>query len=392
MTFVKNQFSQTYKTGFSIQQQEINSELYRIQTSGVSDLISSNAVNDLNWSRGRFYTEGTYEVKKDKIQGTLSLPLSYNLISYHDAVTKLDKSMRRLFLTPSLSIKYQTGIETYLTMNYALRNELGGINDVYRGTILRNYRSFYENNSPLSEVKTHSAGASFNFRKAMQMLFFNVTGGYTDATLNTISSMSLNDNIQKSIALPLSNHIRTLSLSAGLSKYLFDLSSTVNAGVSFNHTTFDQLQNNQLIPLISEMINYRGGIESKLAKFMTASYNLSYSVTNNKSRIDNGIKNNYQQLRQQSTLSFTTFKNVYVNLSGEHLYTEQATQPDLRYLFADMNLKYKLVRFKTDLEFGVTNLANIKTFDALNLSANSFTSGSYRIPGRIAMLKARFNF
>ncbi|MEJ7691843.1 carboxypeptidase regulatory-like domain-containing protein [Daejeonella sp.] len=392
MAFVKNQFSQIYKAGFSVQQQEINSELYRIQNNGAKELLSSNAVNDLNWFRTRFYTEGTYELKKTKIQGSLSLPLSYNLISYQDAGTKLDKSIRRLFLTPSLNIKYQTGIETYLTMNYGFRNDLGGINDIYRGTILRNYRSFYANNSPLSEVQTHSIGGSFNFRKAMQMLFFNLTGNYSDAALNTISSVSLTDNIQQSVALPLSNHIRTYSLSASASKYLFDLSSTVNAGVSFNHSTFDQLQNNQLIPLISEMTSYRGGIESKLAKFMTGSYNLSYSVSNNKATIGNDIKNNYQQLRQQSTLSFTTFKNVYVNLSGEHLYTQQSTQPDLQYLFADMNLKYKLVKMKTDLEFGITNLANIKTFDALNLSANSFTSGSYRIPGRIAMLKARFNF
>ncbi|RYG93838.1 hypothetical protein EON65_58335 [archaeon] len=201
------------------------------------------------------------ELKKDKIQGGLSLPLSYNLIGYQDDVTKLDKSMRRLFLTPSLNIKYLTGIETYLTMNYSFRNELGGINDIYRGTILRNYRSFFANNSPLSEVQTHSVGASFNFRKAMQMLFFNLTGNYSDAALNTISSMSLTDNIQQSVALPLSNHIRNYGLSASSSKYLFGLSSTVNAGVSFNYSTFDQLQNGRLTPFSSQTTSYKGGLE-----------------------------------------------------------------------------------------------------------------------------------
>lgn len=392
MAFVNKQFSQIYKTGFSFQKQEISSQLYRIQNNGTQELLSANAINDLNWTRTRFYTEGTYELKKEKFQGTLSLPLSYNLIGYQDAAAKLDKSIRRLFLTPALNIKYQTGIETYLTMNYGFRNELGGINDIYRGTIMRNYRSFFANNSPLSEVKTHSVGASFNFRKAMQMLFFNLSGNYSDAALNTISSMSLTDNIQQSVALPLFNHIRSYSLGATASKYLFNLSSTVNAGLSFNHNTFDQLQNGSLIPFSSQTTSYRGGLESRLTKFMTASYNLSYSLTDNKARISNGVKNNYQQLRQQGTLSFTTLKNVYVNFSGEHLYTHQSAQPDLAYLFADMNVKYKLVKMKTDLEFGMTNLANIKTFEALSLSANSFTTGSYRIPGRIAMLKARFNF
>jgi hypothetical protein len=47
---------------------------------------------------------------------------------------------------------------------------------------------------------------------------------------------------------------------------------------------------------------------------------------------------------------------------------------------------------KTDLEFGITNLTNIKRFDAIYLSANSLTTGTYYIPGRVAMLKATFNF
>ena len=66
--------------------------------------------------------------------------------------------------------------------------------------------------------------------------------------------------------------------------------------------------------------------------------------------------------------------------------------PDLKYLFADFNMRYRLVKYKTDLEFGVTNLANIKKFEANYLSANSFSSGTYYIPGRVAMMKATFSF
>ena len=57
-----------------------------------------------------------------------------------------------------------------------------------------------------------------------------------------------------------------------------------------------------------------------------------------------------------------------------------------------MNLKYKYLKMKTDFEFGITNLANIKSFDAVYLSANSLTTGTYYIPGRVAMLKGTFSF
>jgi hypothetical protein len=390
--FVKNNFVQTYKAGFNVQQQQLNSELYRTQNNQQTELVSGNVVNDLDWLKTKLYTEASFDFTNEKIKAGLSLPLSYNQINYSDEVNQLDKKLHKLFLNPSFNLKYQTSPENYVTANYAFRNDLGGIDDVYRGTVLKNYRSLFANNAPISESKTHNVGAGFNFRKAMQMLFVNLTANYSDAELNTISSYSLSNNIQQRVVLPLSNHIRTLSFGANASKYLFALKSTVSAGVNFSQSRYDQLQNNELFAFNTKTLSYKVGIEAKLTNFISWSYLANFAVTDNKAKVANAIKTNFQQLRQQSTLSITTVKNVYLNLSAEHLFTHQSTQPNLKYLFADMNVKYKILKMKTDLEFGVTNLANIKSFDAIYLSANSLTTGTYYIPGRVAMLKATFNF
>ncbi|MCZ4245816.1 TonB-dependent receptor [Pedobacter punctiformis] len=389
---VKNRFTQTYKAGFNVQSQELNSSLYRIQNNQDRELVSANAVNDLTWLKTKFYTEASYDYTGEKIKAGVSLPLSYNRINYDDPSNALNKNLNRVFLNPSFNFKYQTGIENYVTANYSFKNDLGGIDDVYRGTVLKNYRSLFANDAPISESKSHSINAGFNFRKAMQMFFFNLNANYTNTQLNTISSYTLNNNIQQRVVLPMANRIKSLFFNANASKYLFALKSTVTAGISFSQNDYQQLQNNDLLPITSQSISYKAGIEARLASFITWSYNASYAVTDNKAKVENSIKTNFQQLRQQSTLSFTTFKNVFVNLSAEHLFTHQSSQPNLKYLFADANIKYKLEKMKTDLEFGLTNLTNIKTFDAVYLSANSLTSGSYLIPGRVAMLKARFNF
>jgi len=390
--FVKNNFVQTYKAGFNVQRQQLNSELYRTQNNQQTELASGNAVNDLDWLKTKLYADATYEFTNDKLKTGLTLPLSYNQINYSDEVNQLDKSLHKLFLNPSFNFKYQTSPENYVTANYAFRNDLGGIDDVYRGTVLKNYRSLFANNAPISESKTHNIGTGFNFRKAMQMLFINLTANYSDAKLNTISSFSLSNNIQQRIVLSLNNHIRTLSFSANASKYLFDLRSTVSAGVSFSQSEYDQLQNNELFAFNAQTVSYKVGLEAKLTNFINWSYLANFAVTDNKAKVANAIKTNFQQLRQQSTLAIATLRNVYLNLSAEHLFTHQSTQPNLKYLFADMNIKYKLLKMKTDLEFGITNLANIKRFDAIYLSANSLTTGTYYIPGRVAMLKATFNF
>ncbi|KQB98943.1 hypothetical protein AQF98_19635 [Pedobacter sp. Hv1] len=388
---VSNKFVQTYKTGFSIQKQDFNSELYRIQNDQTTELVSQSTTNDLDWLKTRAFVEAGYEYTGEKIKAGLFLPFSYNNINYSDPGKSLDKSLDKFFINPSFNFKYQTGIENYISANYNYSNSLGGIDDVYRGTVLKNYRSLFANNAPISESKTHGVGANFNFRKAMQMVFFSLGVNYSATTLNTISSFTLSDNIQQRVVLPLANQAKSLSVNASASKYLFALRSTVNIGTSFSQSRFDQLQNNKLLPFDAQTINYTGGIDSKLTNFMNFSYNGTYTVSNNKSSASN-INNKFQQLRQQSSLTFTAFKSVFVNFAAEHIFTHQQNQPNLNYLFADFNVRYKLMKLKTDLEFGITNLANVKKFEAVNLSANSLTSGTYYIPGRVAMLKATFNF
>jgi hypothetical protein len=152
------------------------------------------------------------------------------------------------------------------------------------------------------------------------------------------------------------------------------------------------LQNTELFPFQAASLSYKAGIESKITSFLNLSYKANLSLSTNKVNTGTGIETKYQQLRQQSTIAITTVKNVYLNLSAEHLFTHQANQPNLSYVFADANIRYKVLKIKTDFELGMSNLANIKRFDAIYLSANSFTTGTYQIPGRVVMLKGTFSF
>jgi len=390
--FVNNKFTQTYRVGFNVQHQELGSELYRVQNSGNTELVSAQMTNNLEWLKSKLYTDASYEYNSGNFKASLGLPISYNYISYEDETKSLDKNLHRVFVNPSLSLKYQTGIENYVTANYSYNNSLGGIDDVYRGTILKNYRSLFANDAPITESKSQSVGAGFNFRKAMQMFFFNLSANYTTSTVNTISSYNLSNNIQQRVVISLPNDMKSLAFGANASKYLFSLRSTVNVGASFNQSTFEQLQNNELLPFTSQSLAYKAGIDSKINNFINWSYNATYAISTNKTTNATTIKNNNQQLRQQSSITATAFKSVFMTLSAEHIFTHQTTQPDLKYLFADFNVRYRVQKLKTDLEFGITNLANIKKFEANYLSANSFSSGTYYIPGRVAMMKATFNF
>lgn len=385
---------QTYKVGFSIQAQELNSDLFSIQHNQQLQPSTINSRNQLEWNRSKAYTEGVYEygLKEDRFTARLTLPLSYQHITYQDRGLALDSNMNRLYLSPALSLKYKTGIEQDLQFNYALRNELGTMDDIYRGAILKNYRSLFANNAPLSEQRSNTAALTFNFKKAITMLFFNLQASYSRLDMNTISSSIITDNLQQHIALPYQNSRNSLRLSGNASKYLFDWRTTLSMGLSWSQNKSNQFQNGILLPYRNTSNGIKLGFQSKISNSMNLNYTANLNQNESKSVAVAASAISYRQLNQQAELSFMPLNDVFVTFSAEHLYTKQSGQKKLSYLFSDVTARYKVNSIHTDFEFILSNVANIKSYKAIYVSDNAFTAGTYKIPGRVAMLNVTLTF
>ena len=392
LAFTKGKFVQTYKAGFSIQSQQLNTQLYQISTNNENLSLGNSYANILDWQKNKLYAEGAYDYVSDVWKFSFGLPLSYNQISYSDGTQNLNQSLNRVFVNPRFSARIQSGKENYFVANYNFSNSLGGIADIYQGTILTNYRSLVSNNSPINESRTNSFSGVFNYRKAMQMLFINASINYSNTVLNNITSFQITNNTQQRIQIPLENSFQNLGFKSAVSKYFIPLKTTFNIGYQFNQTKLNQFQNNQLLPITSKVNTYNLGFETKINKFLNVAYKTNLSHFINTTTGTRTIVNTIDQFNQKGTLSMNVFNNVYVNLSAEQIYTQQSSQQNLSYVFTDANVRYRIIKLKTDIEFNLNNITNVKTFETLNVSANSLSSANYNILGRIALLKAVFNF
>ncbi|MGY3214434.1 carboxypeptidase-like regulatory domain-containing protein [Mucilaginibacter sp. HD30] len=392
INIIGDKLTQTYRSGLELQHQELNTELYRVQSDQTTKLVSPAMVNGLDWLKTKIYTSANYSYKNPWLTVVLDLPLSFNTVKYIDDAHALNNTGRNLFFDPAFRFTYLINAEHTVNFNYNFNNNLGSINDVYRGAIATNYRSLMANGSDVSLIRTHSVSGVYNFTKAVQMLFANFTVNYSDAGLNNISSLILTNSIQQRVVIYMPNHNRTLSFDANCSKYIFTLATTVNGGIGIRMGWSQQLQNGRFFTANSQTITYKAGVIGRLARFVNWEYNANYDVMRSKASLPDALTITNLRLTQRSTLSFTTVKNVYVNISGEHLFTRQVGRQDLSYIFADMNINFKLKKINTDFVLSGTNLTNIKTFDTFDISANSSTSASFMIPGRVVMLKGVFNF
>jgi hypothetical protein len=105
-----------------------------------------------------------------------------------------------------------------------------------------------------------------------------------------------------------------------------------------------------------------------------------------------GSDQHFKQLNEKWELNLGAAKNLNLKLTGEFYDNQQILSNYTRYFFADAAVQYKLSRQKIDLEASVFNIGNVNTFDITSVSSYAITSSSYKIQGRIAMLKVLFNF
>jgi hypothetical protein len=367
--------------GGSLQSQQLTSDL--------SPAIDS-STNHVTWDKKRFYAQAAYDIPGDNLKANLTLPLILQQIDYSDPGYALDKRLSRLYFNPQLSIKYKTGIEDFVTLLCHYRNQSGTIEDIYHGYILKDYRTLYANNADLTLKQDLLAAAGFSHRRALSLFFYSISAAYEQIAANNIASGIITNNLQQLIVQPYANATKCWTADGTISKYSFALRTTFSGELKWQDNRSVQLQNGALLPFSTTVRTLTLGATTKLSDQLNCSYQVSGTQTNSHSQAE-APANAIDQLQQQAALYYNPTTQWQFKLSGEHYFTHSQGNPELSYFFADASVKYRLKKWKLDVQLDAANFLNVKTYKALYLSANTFTSSSYTLPGRIVLLKLMFN-
>ncbi|HEY4322442.1 MAG TPA: carboxypeptidase-like regulatory domain-containing protein [Mucilaginibacter sp.] len=382
--------TQSFRTGFSVQSQTLTSALNVVQNNNSINLASDSTINHVNWTKKKVYAEAAYDLPGTILKANLTLPLTLQQIDYSDGLYTLNKSLTRFHFDPRLRVKYQVSAENYLTLLYNYRNQIGTIENVYRGYILTDYRTLYANSADLTERQNQLAAVGFNYRKALTLFFWSINALYNHIAANNIASSVITNALQKGIVFPYPNSTDSWTLNGTISKYSFALRTTFSGAVQWQSNRSVEIQNNALLPFntISQMFNLSS--DTKVSDQVNFSYKATLTQTQSHSDVDASAYH-IDQLLQQATVNYDPVESVQFKLSGEHYFTRQQGNPDLKYFFADASAKFRISKWKTDLELSAVNFLNVKTYNALYLSANTLMESSYTLPGRIILLKLMFN-
>lgn len=397
----KGIIKQNYRLGMLNEFQQLNSQLRLMQLDGFETSYGGSGDNHLNWNRNQFFIDGSYEYKKGALESVLLVPIALQRIAYKDNDFNLNEQKSQLLVSPSLRMKYLTGAEDYLTFNYSYGNQTGNINSVYQGAVLSNYRSLRANDAVLEEQNNHAMGINYNFRRSLSMLFMNVGFSFNRAYANTISSNVIANNISQTVLLTMANQVNSFGANAGISKYIFALGATANLKASWNSTQFNQLFNGELLPFNNLSFVLSPSVEARLWNRvgMTYSSNASWMTSRQVREGQTTTQGNgdsvfpdrqIHNLDQSLGFSYSPLRSTFIRSSSKDQYSRQPQSQAVNYFLVDANARYRIDRWRTDIELDLSNLANITTYDTYSLSANRFNFNQYHLRGRMAVLKMVF--
>lgn len=382
--------TKSFTAGVSFQSQLLTSALDAGQSNNTVSPAIDSSDNHTTWTKRRLYAQAAYDIPGNNLKASLTLPMTLQQIDYSDAAYSLDKQLTRLYFNPQLSIKYKTGIEDFVTLLYRYRNLTGNIEDIYHGYILKDYRTLYANTTNLTLRQDQFAAAGYSYRRALTLFFFSLTASYENSRANNITSSIITNSFQQQIVLPYPNNTKTWTADGTISKYSFPLRTTFSGELKWQDNRSVQFQNGAILPFSTAVWTLTLGAATRLTDQINTSYQLTGAQTNSHSPAESS-SGGIEQLQQQGAVYYNPAADLQFKLSGEHYFTRSQGNPDLSYLFADASAKYRLKKWKLDLQLDALNFLNTKTYKAFYLSANTFTSSAYALPGRIVLLKLMWN-
>lgn len=389
----KGKIKQFYRVGAMLEDQQLRTaiDLNRAGIVEASPLDSTQ--NNMHWKRSAISLNAEYEWSNKRLSTKLILPVSWQNTNYVDVHFDLNDSQNNLLFNPSFFAKLRVQQEDELSVSYEHGNSFGTIENVYRGLLIRNYRTLSTNSSGINESRSDQVGLNYKLGKTVKLMFINFGLNYNQSVSSTMLSNVINEESIQTQLIEQENVVKSYNASIGFDKYIFALSSTMKIAASWSLSDYNQLFNEEILPFQNIAYTLKPTMELKVWERVNLSYSgqLSWVNTRQKAGVE-GLDRNTFNIIQQVSLPINLLPNLHLKLCARNMYTQQPEMKDFNYVFFDTFIRYHHKKLKTDFELNLTNLADVKKFESYHISANMQVHNRYELRGRMAVLKAVFNF
>lgn len=384
---------QNYALGATYERRKFSSHLKTVDDTEFSSDVGKLG-NELDWKRQQVYFKPRYFMKMDDWEISLSSQFTLQSISYRDISLDNPNNQLNLLVNPNANFKWILNPDHLITANYNYKKDYGSVEDVYRGVILRNYRSLNASTTELQHWGRHSASVDYQYRQPLSLLFGYVSLHVDRGTTNVMLATSYLDDLEKTQLISYKNTHTSLNAKAGSSKYIFALNLNVALDFTWRKTRLNRLIQEEIIPFYNELYSLNGKIETKITpKIDIEGQTLIhwYIAREADRKKSDQHRQNVRRLNQTLGVNYSPSNVFFIKLSGKYMHDIQTKNLPQDYLFLDAQLRYRFDHWRMDFEIDLDNITNMKTYTRFQVTSNQFMVDNYSLRGFMATFRVRFN-
>lgn len=284
----------------------------------------------------------------------IDLPLDARFTSYYAENERHFHFIPRITLSGDIAGGLRYIVDARRTVG------VGGVNSLYTGWMMTDYRSIGRRSGQLSHSVGYSASAGLEYKNPWIGMVASLRGTLSRTEQDLLVGSVIEGMLVRQESLPIAHHSDRYGLELAYSQRINALATTL--GLALNRTLQDAqiLRQEQLIPSRRSLWQARLSATTRISDKAQIFYRGSGSIVT--SRIDGGDDlSRFAYLQQSLTGQFLLGKNVRLDTSIEHYFNDAVQGSHRHFIFADLGLGWIIHR--TELRLEARNLFNHRTFN-----------------------------
>jgi len=345
-------------------------------------------INDMDNSQLNLVLRMRVGWEKEKWKMNISTP--YNLYYFdvrQQGIKTLHNEVKNTF-NPTANFTYIMNSNNEFSSSLSAGRTYGGLNNFYNGYIISQYRNMQRYDARLLRTDNRSASVGYNYTNTLKANFANLRYSYTQDNRDFIFSAIIDDLARSTTTIENQNSINNShTLSGGISRFFSNLKTVakLNANILWNKSDY--------------LLN--GVMDKQQGRGQSG----SLEIINSLSAIVSGdFKTVYGRHRNifATSSQLTIYNNHYLNLViypadkhsliiGNSLYTNNMKSQRDQY-FLDFTYRYRIEKWKTDIELNGQNLLNNNQFIQQFSNNIELIQSTFELRPRQFIISTRFKF
>ncbi|RYF20507.1 MAG: hypothetical protein EOO42_12290 [Flavobacteriales bacterium] len=316
-------------------------------------VLDSGYFNDMN--RSVLHLAMNLGIGWERKKWKLDMSIPYNFFYYN--VTQQDvktlENVPRNTITPNANLTYILDARNELSTSLSGGRQYGGLENYYNGYIIDSYRSIQRFDSRLLQTDAKKAMVSYRYKNTSKATFANASYQYYNSRRDfTYTSFIDPNGSQTNSIADRSSRSESHNLWAGGSRLFSSLKTVLklNGNLSWNFSDYLLNGNTNQLEVRNQSANFE--MVNNYLSFISLEYKSVLGQST--SQFSGGQRNKVSYNNHYLNLVVYPIKKHIVTINNS-FYSNNVSGQKNQY-FLDMNYRYRIEKWKTDIELIGNNL------------------------------------